>query len=325
MPLAETLAALKLGFQLVGGASNVSEIARNSYESLVTQDNDVGTVYHRIKELMEERKVLCDADSFDIGVNRRTDPVVSPDLQYLINLYGEGHNSGVIYVLYDKPGQGKTVAGRALLQNFYAFPSDDGQEEDNFVKGFMVTGQMIDEDYMSVLGEKVGATGVKGWIHALLLAMDRPHTHQPSILILDGFNSMGKDEVNLHFIKGLYGLINGKKNLFVVVATQSKHVADALCGLNGGQRIAPMPGCYSGDDKPSPNWKEEKWGRSLLIQAIRYEFNDDESAEKFGDDCKFEFISDDMTPLQATMAAARSLRRKTAPGSPKKLKMAISK
>jgi hypothetical protein len=35
----------------------------------------------------------------------------------------------------------------------------------------MVTGQMIDEDYMSMLAEIVGATGVKGWIHALLLAI----------------------------------------------------------------------------------------------------------------------------------------------------------
>lgn len=115
------------------------------------------------------------------------------------------------------------------------------------MKGFMVTGQMIDEDCVSMLGEKVGATGVKGWIHALLVAMDRPLTHQPSILVLDGFISLGKDQVNLHFIKGLYGLINGKKNLFVVVATQNKQVADALCGPNGGQRIAPIPGCYACD------------------------------------------------------------------------------
>jgi len=319
MPVAEALISLKLGFQLIGGASNVSEIAKSAYEKLVTQDKDVGRVYNRIKGLILERQVLCDADSFDIGVNKRTDPVLSPALQYLINLYGEGHNSGVIYVLHDKPGQGKTVAGRALLQNFYAFPTDgQEQEQDEFVKGFMVTGQMIDEDYMSMLAEKVGATGVKGWVHALLLAMDQPLTHQPSILILDSFNSLGKDEVNLHFIKGLCGLINGKKNLFVVVATQNKQVADALCGLNGGQRIAPIPGCYSGDDKTSPNWKEEKWGRSLLIEAIRYQFNDNEFSEKFGDDCKFDFISDDMTPLQATMAAARSLRRKRTPGSPKK-------
>ena len=324
MPLAEAWASLKMGFQLVGGASNVSEITKSSYEKLVTQDKDAGKVYSRIKNLMEERKVLCDADRFGMDFNRCTNPVLSPALQYLINLYGEGHNSGVIYVLYDKPGQGKTVAGRALLQNFYAFPSD-GKEQDSFLKGFMVTGQMMDEDYMSMLAEKVGATGVKGWIHALLLAMDQPLTHQPSILILDGFNSMGKDQANLQFIKWLYGLINGKMNLFVVVATQNKQVADALCELNGGQRIAPIPGSYAGDDKISPHWKEEKWSRSLLIEAIRYQFNDNESAENFGDDCMFEFISNDMTPLQATMAAARSLRWKRAPGIPKHLTSATAK
>ena len=120
-----------MGFQLVGGASNVSEITKSSYEKLVTQDKDVGKVYSRIKNLMEERKFLCDADRFGMDFNRCTNPVLSPALQYLINLYGEGHNSGVIYVLYDKPGQGKTVAGRALLQNFYAFPSD-GKEQGIF-------------------------------------------------------------------------------------------------------------------------------------------------------------------------------------------------
>ena len=92
-----------LPVQLLGEASDVSEIAKSAYEKLVIQDRDAGRVYNHIKELMEKRKVLCDVDSFDIEV-KRTDPVMSPSLQSLINLYGEGHNSGVIYVLYDRPG-----------------------------------------------------------------------------------------------------------------------------------------------------------------------------------------------------------------------------
>lgn len=307
MPFVEALAGVRLAFQLVDGASNVSELAKSAYVKLVTQ-GDVGTVYDKVKDLMDNRRVLCDADSFRIVSNTSIDPVMSPALQYLIDLYSQGENTGVIYVLYDKAGQGKTEAGRALLHNFYEFGKDE------HVKGFMVTGQMIDTDYTSVLAKKIGATGVEGWIHALLLAMDRPLNEQPSILILDSFNSVGTDKVNLHFIKSLYGLMNGKKNMFVVVVTQNKEVANALCGLNGGQRIAPIPGCYNGDDKTSPTWKEEPWDRERLIEAVRYEFNGEKS---FGDECTFDFIVDGMTPLQANIAASKIFREKKTPKSPR--------
>jgi hypothetical protein len=48
---------------------------------------------------------------------------------------------------------------------------------------------------------------VVGWIHALLLAMDLPNGRQPSILILDDFNSFGNENVNRAFIKKLYGVL----------------------------------------------------------------------------------------------------------------------
>jgi hypothetical protein len=32
--------------------------------------------------------------------------------------------------------------------------------------------------------------------HALLLATDEPESLEPSLLILDGFNSLGQDDVN---------------------------------------------------------------------------------------------------------------------------------
>jgi hypothetical protein len=73
MPVAESLTALRLGFELVDPASNVSgRLTKSSYEKLVTKDRDTGRVYNRIKELMEERKVLCDDNAYsslNIGVD----------------------------------------------------------------------------------------------------------------------------------------------------------------------------------------------------------------------------------------------------------------
>jgi ABC-type uncharacterized transport system ATPase subunit len=70
--------------------------------------------------------------------------------------------------------------------------------------------------------------------------MDESDGREPSLLVLDGFNSLGTDIVNVSFIKQLYGVINGKKNLFVVAMMQNEDVANRLCSLNQGQRIAPL-------------------------------------------------------------------------------------
>jgi hypothetical protein len=41
------------------------------------------------------------------------------------------------------------------------------------VKGFMLTDQAIDKDYMLQLSGHLGVTAVKGWVHELLLVMDK--------------------------------------------------------------------------------------------------------------------------------------------------------
>jgi hypothetical protein len=79
------------------------------------------------------------------------------------------------------------------------------------MKGIMMTINHLDKDYFSRLGDFLGVNEVKGWVRALLLAMDVPG--HPSILILDSFNSVGDDEVTIDFIKTLYGELNAQKNL----------------------------------------------------------------------------------------------------------------
>lgn len=72
------------------------------------------------------------------------------------------------------------------------------------LRGFMLTGQSLASIYYQSLGCALKATDVEGWIHALLLVLDEPKGQQPSILILDGLNSLGEDDRN--FVKEVYGL-----------------------------------------------------------------------------------------------------------------------
>jgi hypothetical protein len=316
MPVAEALASLKLGFQLDSGAANVAGMTKHAFDKLVVQDASLGNVHKKVKELMDQRAILCESDGFAMqqrGESDQTEPVKSPIVDGLINLYSQSHPApqGVIYVMYAPAGQGKTFGARSVLEHFYDFPG----EGDTRLKGFMLTGQYLDNDCMLQLSAHLGATAVKGWVHALLLAMDEPENLEPSLLSLDGFNSLGEDNVNEAFIKTLYGLMNATKNMIVVISTQEETVANKLCSLNGGQRIVPLPGTYTGEET-SPTWNGMKWSRDLLIEAVRYEF-----PEKFPTNHEFDFIVGGMTPLQAKKAALSSLRRtgKGGPsGSPKK-------
>ncbi|OEU14803.1 hypothetical protein FRACYDRAFT_241361 [Fragilariopsis cylindrus CCMP1102] len=289
MVVVDALAALKLGFQVVGGASNVARITKSEYDKLIVQDDaSLGNVY------------------------KKPDPVKkSPIIDALINLYSQAVPQGVIYVMYAPAGQDKTFGARSLLRNFYAFQGEEVEQQN--VKALMLTGQALhSDDYMSQLGDQLGATGVHGWIHALRLALDQPENLEPSLLILDGFNSLGEENVNERFIEHLYGLMNAQKNMFVVVSTSDEAVANQLCSLNGGQRVAPLPGSYEGN-VTSPTWNGMNWSRDLLIEAVRFKF-----PGTFPQDANFDFITTGMTPLQAIKVAGLTSRSRKGLGSPRR-------
>jgi hypothetical protein len=87
---------------------------------------------------MDQRAVLDDTYDFEIHMKQSEesdpDPVLSPIVNALFNLYSQPVFAGVIYVMYAPSGQGKTFGARALLERFYAFPGE-GKEE--HVKGFI--------------------------------------------------------------------------------------------------------------------------------------------------------------------------------------------
>jgi hypothetical protein len=202
-------------------------------------------------------------------------PVMSPMVDASINLYSSPNpaNDGVVYVMHAKSGQGKTFAARAMLEEFYEFSTNQGEPAEH-IKGLMITGQDLDANYNASLCDMLGTKEVNGWIHALLLALDQPRGKQLGLLILGSFNLLGNatDDgsfVNVKFIKRLYDLINGMKNLFVVVITQEEVVANKLCLMNNGQIIAPVPTTYTGE--PTwPQWKYMQCSCKILMEVVLY-------------------------------------------------------
>jgi hypothetical protein len=61
----------------------------------------------------------------------------------------------------------------------------------------------MEQDYVAKVSGQLKLGGIKGWLHALQLAMNEPRGKLPSILTLDAFNSVGPDDsdVNLDFIR----------------------------------------------------------------------------------------------------------------------------
>jgi hypothetical protein len=159
------------------------------------------------------------------------------------------------------------MAGLSVLRNYYAF------DEDRVLKGFMVSTQRVSEPYVKTFADLLGASSVEGWFHVFMLPMNEPLGSLPSLLILDDF-TLDSDRKNLDFIERLYKGMNPPDadpvTMIVVVITHKRDAADALCSLNGGYRVRPMEGFYTGTNFIKPQWKSAHWNRALLIDVVKY-------------------------------------------------------
>ena len=274
------VAALTVGVRALDIAQGVTAW----YEENKTKD--VGRLYDRVRQLRDERTVV---EMFPTRCNGCAYSVRSPNVEALVNLFGTNDGkpnpAGVVYVLYDKRGNGKSHAGRALLRELYQFFDDT-------VRGVMFTGDMMDDNIPGGICEKLEANSIDGWIHVLLLAMETPAEENPSVLIIDSFNSVGEDNVNVKFIQALYSAMNAEKNIFAVVLTQEREVAQTLLDCNGGARVLPLPGCFTG--KPhSPDWNETNWTVDQLVELVHFKDNG-----KYDDVGARQLVHAGMTPLE---------------------------
>ena len=310
MPLLEAIGALSIGSRAI---TNLSNAARDLKEWLEKNDStDSGRFYRKVKKLTEQRAMI------GRKLPTRTDSdccaVESPVLRALLNLFkqipGEGadqlfHPPSVVYVLCDKKGNGKTHAGRALLEDFFLL-----SEKEN-LKGMMLMGDLLGTDIPLALCQELGGSNVEGWIELMLLAMATPDKTTPSILILDGVNSAGTDDVNIKFIQALYDIMDSNKNIYVVVFTQEPDIASRILACNGGARIKPLPGCYTGSIE-NIHWNNAPWTEEQLIQLVHYKSTGDLSREEmksFVDS----YIKAGMTPLEVVQKLSSVGRRQLEP------------
>eukprot|EP00977_Amphora_coffeiformis_P016225 scaffold4957_cov152-Amphora_coffeaeformis.AAC.5 len=240
-PLAFATAKIALGARAADGIESLKESVEASQEA------DPGRVFDRVRTLKESRAHVFPGVEYTTksSTSLSKDPVGSPLVNAFQNLYGDIIHQGVINVLFDGEGNGKSAAGLSILQNYYAF-DDDGNST---IKGFMVSTHRVNQPYVETMASLVEASSVKGWFHALLLAMNEPAGSLPSLLILDDFTN-DADGKNIDFIEHLYKLMNPPLaepvNMIVVVITASRDAADKVCALNGGKRVVPAQGILRG-------------------------------------------------------------------------------
>lgn len=311
----------------------VNDVKKLIDDTSVSTDADPGRAYTKLKTWINERAVL-----FPWGVYQGTKtkgvatlPCESTSVQAIQSLYVSPIRRGVVNVLYDLPGTGKSMGAIAVFQNY--FDLSNGK-----LKGIMLAvGNSTERHpYVERIGKILEMSNVEGWLHLLLFVLSQPQGEKPSLLVLDDFVLDDGGE-NLGFITQLYKCLNPPGfptlNVVVVVITQFKDAADALCNLNGGQRVRPIEGFYEPDASPwsnlpflkhlknrhltHPTWKGSKWTRKLLLKVLEYNFTRDQL--KAIEDKEFAFIGKDMTPYMAKTAVEALLDTETVgPKSPSK-------
>lgn len=287
-------------------------------------ESDHGRAYKNFVALKNDRAILQPGQ-----VYRKYDkpndrfPCISPFVTFFQDLYGTetAAESSTVYVLHDASGKGKSMGAIALLREFY-------QVNDTFLKGIMFSPKKQDGSYMEAIAQLLQASKVEGWLNLLLMVLNEELQKLPSLLVLDDFffDAEGR---NKNFISYIYNTLKSpgenRFNIIVVVITKERDVADQLCGMNGGERIKPMPGCYETKEDDMifkmlrnmkiqdnthplthPKWKPVIWNRDLLIEAVRYEY----APEVLAPISSFDFIEDGMTPLKACNLALKKVQAK---------------
>jgi hypothetical protein len=333
-PLSFGLANVNLVLRVVDGVQKLVDKANES-------NPDLGKLYDSVKKLISNRTYLSPSTPFEgTGLEDEYEDKEaveeSPAVQAIQRLYEHPIREGVVNVLHDEPGSGKSMAGISVLRDFYSLPGDNTE-----LQGLMVSTKRSTGLYVEILAGLLGASSVEGWLHVLLLALDEPRNRLPFLLILDDFDlDIGGN--NLQFIEYLYKSLNPprgrKKNIMVVVMTQNPKAANSLCKLNGGRRVRPIDGFYDAREndfvekiltgvfkirKPEhilthPTWKGSVWTKDLLKEVLQYHLSESEFSS-FGN---FDFVKEGMAPFLVIQEARSILRLPTAgkPTSPRKRK-----
>lgn len=253
--------------------------------------------------------------------------MVSPIVDALEELYVKPRPDGRTYVLYAPPTQGKTSGAKYFLETH--FLQFTGPEEAALPdpQGIMITGG-ADSNYFEYMAKVLGAGNCKSWMYSLIAALmpdPKAPMRLPSVLLLDNFNI--DSEENLYFLRKLF-VASNECHLYTVVMTQNKELANKMCALNGGKKIAPLPSAMAEETLPGaladdswwkdPKWTNLEWKNHLLSEMINLRFPNQFEVD---DGEGFMWVHKGLTPLDAIWAAEEKLKQKRPISPPKRKKM----
>ena len=147
----------------------------------------------------------------------------------------------------------------------------------------------------------------------------------PPVLVLDNVRSFSKDDQKCLDIlyKACY-----ECRIVLFIFTDEEHIANMICGMNGNERIQPLPNNYETEeedwiivqDKEAVTgnvakglvWKPQHWNRKKLSKIVKDCYDDfDWSGFEDDEEGELNFTTDGMLPDSA-MALAEKIIAKTA-------------
>ena len=287
--IAEALAASVTG-------EAVSQLSsRLSGQTETTHPSPASTIA-RFQTLAKARTILGGP------LNYGDKKVLSPIVEILAGMYkgdllAEKVGAGKTYVFYAPPSTGKTTGAQYFFER--GLPKLE-------TTGIMISGTA--RNYHNHMATLLGCDVSDGtWPASLTAAMmPEPGDHRqgsyPPLLLLDEINWLGENDVNILFMDIFMRLVVDRR-FICVVQTQNLQVANKLCNLNAGQKIAPLPSLletpWLGVTEKVP-WKIVQWEATALVKLVRSRF-----PGRFEQEERFDWVVDGMTPTHVITEASK--------------------
>ena len=157
-PLSHAVASLRI----------VNDVKKLIDGTSASMDSDPGgRAYTKLKTWINERAVLFPWGAYQ-GTKTKgvaTIPCESTSVQVIQSLYEFPIRRGVVNVLYDLPGTGKSMGAIAVLQDY--FDLSNGKQ----LKGIMLAvGNSTERHpYVEMIEKILEMSNAEGWLHLLLI------------------------------------------------------------------------------------------------------------------------------------------------------------
>lgn len=222
----------------------------------------------------------------------------SPLLQCLYRTFEAGPDRCAVgnYVFYTKRNLGKSAALRIFCRKTL---------KQNERRSIYVSGLGSKKNYFENIADNLQLNPGTNWAKCLVAAMTRGHEDSKNpVLVLDEFNSLGDNNVNLGDMDMFMRHCLGRK-FFLIIATSNEEVARELIKLNHWGKIKPLQAVHTFNVfdaalySEDPIWKTITWSTDQLKKVVIKHFGRD-MADSLGE---FDFLLPTMNPQQALEAA----------------------